>query len=455
MMSIHAATRGLRRWLAAAGLAAALASALAPSPGSAQQQSRTITFQQALQLALSRNSAIRTAENATEQQAVLPSLQLSTSGSQSVGRGFSQDEGQIVTTTTQSFNAGLSSGVTLFDGFRNIANLRSAQLGEDASQLTVERTRQTVALAVATGYIALAEAEAQVHVRQEALAAEAAAAQQVQVLVDAGSRPIADLYQQQASEASARAALVQAERDVERARTDVLETLQLDAGENYEFVTPTLESVAGGALEPLDTLINRAVRSRADLDAQAARVAAAEQSVRAAAAARWPTISLNAGYNTGATSMSELSFADQLNERRGGSVGISVSVPIFDRLSRQSATEQAEIAADNASIALEAQRRQVGLEVRRAWVDYQAAAAQVSAAEAQLRAAELALAAVTERYRVGAATLVEVSQARATQVQAASALVTGRNTLVLQRALIAYYTGELDPESAVIGPARP
>jgi len=441
-------------------MVAGAASAL-PAIAAAQASPRSITLPEALQIALTQNSSVLVAENAVDAQAVsvrqqqfafLPSLSFNTSGNESLGRAFSQDEGRIMTQTTQSFNAGVSAGVTLFDGLRNIANLKSAQYGETASQMSLERTRQTVALTVASNYIALVEAAEQVRVRQEALSAEEAVAEQIRIFVDAGSRPIADLYQQQASVASARASLVAAERSLERARTDVLETLQLDPSAEYEFVPPTLAAVAGGrALEPLDTLIARAVHNRVDLDAQEARVAAAEQSARAASASRWPTVSLSAGYNTGATSVSDLSFSDQLDERRGGSLGISVSVPIFDRLSRASATEQARIAVDNASIELAAQRRQVGLEVRRAWVDYQSAAAQVQAAEAQLQAAQLALDAVTERYRLGAATLVEVTQARSAQVQAASSLVTGRNTLVLQRALIAYYAGDLDPETPVIG----
>ena len=52
---------------------------------------------------------------------------------------------------------------------------------------------------------------------------------------------------------------------------------------------------------------------------------------------------------------------------------------------------------------------------------------------------------------MGAATLLEVTQARATQVQAASALVSARYNLVLQRTLIAYYVGDLDPENATLG----
>ncbi|MFN8582823.1 MAG: TolC family protein [Gemmatimonadaceae bacterium] len=62
-------------------------------------------------------------------------------------------------------------------------------------------------------------------------------------------------------------------------------------------------------------------------------------------------------------------------------------------------------------------------------------------------AAELALQAAQERYLAGAATLVEVTQARATNVQAASALVSARYNLLFQGKLLDYYVGDLDPKS--------
>ncbi|MDQ3950623.1 MAG: TolC family protein, partial [Gemmatimonadota bacterium] len=65
--------------------------------------------------------------------------------------------------------------------------------------------------------------------------------------------------------------------------------------------------------------------------------------------------------------------------------------------------------------------------------------------------ADQALAATRERYRVGAATLVELTQSQAAQVQAASALVNARYNLVFQQALMSYYTGELDPAKVSLG----
>jgi outer membrane protein len=118
---------------------AAAADAQAPATRPAQQ---VITFDQALKLALSQSTTIKQAENTASldatsvkqsRMAFLPNLSVSANTANNVGRNFSESEGTIVTQNTQSVNGGLSSNVTLFDGFKNVANLRSAQKSEDAS----------------------------------------------------------------------------------------------------------------------------------------------------------------------------------------------------------------------------------------------------------------------------------------------------------------------------------
>jgi outer membrane protein len=93
----------------------------------------------------------------------------------------------------------------------------------------------------------------------------------------------------------------------------------------------------------------------------------------------------------------------------------------------------------------------VALDVRRAYLDYISAGEQFAAAAAQQRAAALALQASQARYRVGLATLVEVTLARATLIQAQSAVVSARSSLIFQQALMSYYTGVLDPSNVTVG----
>lgn len=445
----------------AAGLAVLLACAAgllvaAARPAIAQRpDTRIITFQDAVRIALERNATLRRAQNTAQLGAVaveearnsfLPDLRFSTQSAQSFGRNFSDIEGRILDRSTRSVNMGLNSSVVLFNGFGNIASYREARLSEQASRLDLQRSEETVVFTVAANFLALIQQREQLRVQRENLEAELELERQIRSFVDAGRRTVADLYQQQASVASARFAVVEAERAVELAEVDLMQTLQLDPRGVYEFVVPELgaETLAGERLQ-LASLVERALEQRVDVEAEEARLDAAGQSVRVAQAGRWPTVSLSAGYSSNYNSASDVSFSEQLDQRRGGSIGINFTIPLFDRGNVATATRRAEIAQDNARLALENLVHEVGLQVRRAVLDYEAAREQLRVAETQLQAAELALQATQERYNVGAATLVELSQARAAHVRAASSLVSARYNLLFQRTLVDYYVGDLDP----------
>jgi len=439
-------------------LIAAVAPVLGAQTGAPAQ---TITFDDAIRIALKQNTTLEQANNSAALDAAnvrqqrlsfLPDFRFNTTTGQNYGRSFSQDEGRIIDQTTQSLSAGVSSSMTLFNGLTNVASLRSAQLAQDAGDRNVKRAEQTVAFTVASNYLAIVQQQEQLRVQRENLAAQDAQEKQIKAFVDAGSRPISDLYQQQAAVAAARTQLVSADRALELAKVDVIQTLQLDPRGNYAFVPPVLDTTSSNRITfNLDSLLTRAASHRTDLDAQATLVNAAGQNVKAAKGSRWPSLSLTAGYNSAFSSATDIGFTDQLDQRRGGSIGVGISVPLFDRGSTDLATQRAQIAEDNARLDLKNRQQQIGLEVRRAYLDYQAATQQLDAAEAQLRAAQLALETSQQRYNVGAATLLEVTQARATQLQAASGLVTARYGLLFQRTLIGYYVGDLNPRNVVIG----
>ena len=440
----------------ALSILAALVTLAVSSGAAAQNDARIITFQDAIGIALEQNTTVRQAQNAAALSKVnvseargqfLPDLRFSSTGSRNVGRTFDQTEGKIIDQTTSSASLGLNSGVTLFDGFGNTATLQGAKLGDEAAEHELKRTRETVAFTVASNFLTLISRQEQLRVQRENLQAATALERQIQQYVDAGARTIADLYQQQASAAAARFAVVDAERAAELARVDLIGTLRLDPTATYEFqAPPDTTATAQSDQFQLGNLQTRAAGQRVDLRAEEKRVDAADQSVRVARSNRWPTLSLNAGYSSAYSSASPFSFTDQLDQRRGGAVSLGVSVPIFDRGITSNATRRAEIQADNERLQLENLQQDVALQVRRSFLDFQTAKEQLVNAQAQLRAAELSLQASQDRYEAGASTLVELTQARAVQVQAASLLVTARYNLQFQRILLDYYVGDLDPK---------
>lgn len=463
---------GIARWarvgVVAAFAAAASAPALAaqtgttpPATQTAVAQPRTITFADAVSIALRQNGTLRQAVNAAaldtvsvrqSQMAFLPSVSLSSSTSQSLqpfANSASSGSG-VGPVTSTAVNAGVSSSLVLFNGGANRAELAQAKLVQQAGGQEVERTRQSVVFTVVSNYLDLTSGQEQLRVRRETLASEEALLEQIIAFVNAERRPIADRYTQEAAVASARLAVVQAQNAVELAKVDLIQTLQLDPRGEYDFQPPP----AGAASAPpatLPALLDRALEGRADLAARESELAAAEQGVRAARASRLPTVTVSAGYNTNLNSSNDEAFFDQFTQRQGGSVQVGVSLPIFDRGNVAAETQRARITQDNARIALQNQQQQVALEVRRAWLDWQAAGQQLAAAQAQVTAAERSLDATRQRYQAGVGTLTELTQARNTLASAQSQLVSARYNLVFQRTLVDYYVGTLNPDAVSIG----
>jgi outer membrane protein len=436
-------------------LAIATALTLFTAAASHAQEPRHFTLESAIQTALEQSSTLARAQNqlargdlvvSEARSQFLPNLTLSASTGQSYNRLGSGADAGLGSSSTGTASVQLGTSMTLFNGFGNVATLRGVQIEAQAGELDLERTRQTVIFAVISGYLSLIEAQQQLRVAVENLESQQQQEARIQVLVEGGTRPIAELFQQQAAVANARAVQVRAQQALEEASIALVQSMRLNPRGEYSFQAPALPEPTRGLALDTEALVQRALSQRTDLRATASRVSAAEQDVRAAGASWWPTLSLSAGYGTTYASAGNLAMLNQLDQRQSGSVSLGLSFPLFDRHASQRAVERAQLQVRDAQIAAEDARQQVEVEVQRAVLGRQSADAALAAAEARVAAAQQALTATERRYDAGVATLFEVSQTRADFVDATSAAVRARYTLHFQDAVLEYYTGTLAAE---------
>lgn len=423
------------------------------------QSIRTVTFEEAVRIALDQNVSLRQAENRVELQTrdvfqrrmdFLPDLSFFTSGSR--GSGFTQDQaGNNIAFTNQTVSGQVATQVNLFRGFADVASLEQARYSRNASEYAYDRARQDVVFDVVDNFLLHVNAREQVGIHQENLEAQRQQLEQIQEFVNVGARPISDLYQQQALTAQAELQVLNAERDAELSKTRVIQVLQLDPFGEYEFTAPAIENVEFSPESyDLNALLQTAFDRRVDIEAQEERIRAADQGIRIARSTYWPTINLNGAYRSNFSPDAEEGFFNQLDLNRGNSVGFSISYPIFDRFSRGTTVQQAEVERENARLDLQLLRHQVALQVRQAYLDYLTNEKRLQVTETQERAARQALEAAEERYNVGAGTLVELTQARAQFVEAASGRVQARYDFLFQSKLVDYYVGRLDPSQPLL-----
>lgn len=469
------------------------------APAAAQSPDTTrITFNEAIDIALDQNTTLKRAANQVRRSDVRlrserfdwsPDASLSSGVSRNFGRSFSQEEGQIVNESTDFFRADLSSSLTLQGlGIQNYSSMRSAEWDATASELSLERTRQDIVFQVMNRYITLVENREILVVQREELAARRQQLRQIEEFVDAGSRPISALYEQQAAVAEAESALLTAERDVQLSETRLIQTLRLDPMKAYDFQAPDVpEDVGDSPQYNLDALMTQAFDQRLDLRASRASVQAAESNIVSTRSQYLPDLTFSGNYGTNwssaardsrtipgtgdirtATVQAEegftfiqpgavvefpqtepLSFYDLLDQRRGGSFGVSLRFPLFDGFQREQRIEQAQVSKLDAEYALEDQKLLVSLEVREAYLNYQNAVKQLDVSEKQVRFARQARNAAQERYNLGAASIVELTNANRTFVEAASQRIRARYNFLFQQKLIAYYVGSLNPSESL------
>ncbi len=415
-----------------------------------------IGFEEAVRIALDQNTQIQQSANQVRlsevnvqsaRAAFLPNFNLSTGTGTNFGLSFDTNVGELRTTTNTRFNVNAFTSVNVFDGFQSLAALRQSQFTVTSNDLNLERQRQVIVFQVASQFLSYIQASEQITVQQENLAAAAQLLSQIEEFVRVGTRPVSDLYQQQAAVETAELGIIQAQQLVQISEANLLQILRLDPLGSYEFVIPELADAAfvPEALD-LPDLIVRAQQQRGDLRSQEIAVRAAEQGMRAARGSMLPQLSFSAGAGTSFNSgIANLGFGNQLERNRSQSISLSVNVPVFNRFRSRTQIQRARISYENAKINVEATQQQIGVEVRQAYLDYLTAEKQLEVTRRQLTFRQQALEAARERYNVGAATLVELTQAQSDFVQASQDEVTARYTIYVRKRLIRFYTGELDP----------
>ncbi len=434
-------------------------------PARAQQ---VITLQEAIDIALENNYQLKQAENNlelaeeqvfSEKADFLPSINANMSGNQNVGQTFNNITLQYEERTSNSINGSLSASLPIFQGFNNILSLRQSRSNRASQQANLERSRQTVIFNAASQYLQVLVNQELLEISRQTLETSRKQLEQVKAQVEVGAVPAVDQYNQEATVASNELSVIQQENTLEQSRLALIRTLQLDPLEEYEFQIPDVsESDITPRNYDLGNLIEEALDSRADLEAQRMTIEANKLNLEMARWSLYPSLSASASIGSsyqdlyrgqevenGNITLTKVGFMDQFFDQRiGRSVGLSLNIPIFSNWNTRISIQQAEVNYKNAQLNLENQRYAVQEEVRQALSDYRSYRQQLKSSTAALRAAEKSFETEQQRYKVGSGTLIELSNAQQSYTQAQADRANALYRLLFQEKLLEYYIGNMD-----------
>lgn len=429
------------------GIALAVALVL-PLRATASEQIATLTLEQAMAAALKYNQSLRLTKDEVFSQEItvkqkkdnfLP--EVNADGSV----GFRHDQGSIGSARDyQSLSAEVSASMNLFNGFGDQAALEQATETLAAQQKIYTRQQQTLVFDTVSAYLGAVKNLEQIQVAQQTLEDNQRQLADIEAYYRVGRRPVTDVYKQQAETARARSELLAAQRDYQVGKLTLMQTLGVVATTQFEVAMPKAAALSDAPGTDIASLIRQAMEQRPDLLAKEREQRAVGAQERLALAGAYPTLDLVVGVGSGYDSRTDSGFGSQMDEDNlYGNAGLNLSIPLFDRHLTRNEVSQARISRHSVDLEREQLQRQIEVEIGQAVQEYLTATDQVEVAKAQLTYAQEALNSTEQRYRVGAATLTELTDARSTFVEARYALVEAHVDRMLRTVAIIYYRGDL------------
>jgi len=373
----------------------------------------------------------------------LPSLNASSSASGQTGLSFDPTTNQAVTTTIFTATGGISSGLTLFDGLRNVHRLNRAKMNAIASQYRLDDLKDDIRLNVANAYLSVLSNKESLRVFNAQYEVTKQDLQRTKELVEAGVVPRGDLLEVEATAANQEQQIVNSENSILISRINLAQLLQITDYENFDIADESFE------IPPSEILTNspksiyeKALTFRNDIKVSEMNVGLAEKDLEISKGALLPTVGAFFNYNTRYSGQQkQIDFIDQLWINDGISYGAQLSIPIFNGFGVKNNIKRSMISIDRANVQLEQEKLALETTINQAYVDVKSFSKAYEASEKTVAARRLAYEYSKERFDVGLMNSFDFSQAQARVDDAEAQLIRTKYDYIFRLKVLEFYFG--------------
>ena len=318
----------------------------------------------------------------------------------SLGYGVNDTYNQIKW-TQDHYSANLTIAETFYDNGKTSAKIKQAKISLASTQLDFQKIRSDLTLEVIKSYYILLKAQGMLKVKDEGLKQAQTHLNLARARYDAGTVPKSDILKAEVEVSGAELDLISAENTVSIAQTDLNSIMEIDLD------TPLL-IVDTEKSEPIEMTIdecqNYALKNRLEIKKAEISLKTDEINLKLAQKEVWPSIALEGNYNT---DLDQLINKYSWNESSGWEIGIKASVPIFDAGKSKRGVTKADINLSNAMINADQLKKEIALEVKKAYLTAKSQKKMMEATEKQLSYAKESFDAAQGRYKSGVASIIE------------------------------------------------
>lgn len=342
---------------------------------------------------------------------------------------------------TENGNYSLNASWTVWDGKSNTNTIKIQKLNKKMAELDTEISKNSITEQITQLYIQILYSTEAKKVNESILETAKKQVERGKEMMQNGLLSETELKQLEAQWSSAQYDVVNAQTQIDDYNLQLKQLLELDPSTNFQIADLEITDEQALQLVPSSSEVySQALLLRPEIQSKQTAIEAAKLSVDVAKAGYQPSLSLNASisdshYSTGAQ------VASQLKENLNGTIGLTLSVPIFDNRKNKSAVERAKLDQVTKSLELTEEQKNLyntienyNLQARNNQEKFKASITKTESMESSYRL-------LNEQFENGLKNVVELLTGKDDLLQAQQEKLQSKYTTLLNIQLLKFYQG--------------
>lgn len=415
-------------------------------------QGKTWKLEECINYALDKNIQVKKSNLTSDQDQLysdqaksnrLPSVNASVSENFNWYKGFDSSTGQYGSSNgSNSTNYEVNTNVSLYNGNKLNTRIKQAELNLQSSKYYSESVKESVGLNILNAYLQVlysyenvknAEKQIESTTEQLALAKER---------MDLGVIASSDYLQIKSELATEKSTLATAQSQLAIDKVTLEQLMELPVDPNFAIGSPDLESLLVEFVQPdAQEIYNLALGIKPEIKNIELTKESVALNVKIAKADYIPSISANAGLSTGYSSLNGTGYTSQLSDKINPSVGLTLSIPIFQKKQVKTNVGIANIAVDNAELDVVNTKNQLRKEIEQACVNVVSAKSQYAASLEQNQSSQESYDVTNEKFKVGLLNSVDFLVQKTSLITSESKLLQSKFNLIFSYKVLDFYKG--------------
>ncbi len=404
-----------------------------------------------IQLRQSRLTEAQDAEDVRMRRAaLLPSLSFSTNHNAS-WRPWSQSyvnlSGGTMTSTSSEVNYngsyGLNANWTVWNGGRNQKNLEKSKLTAEMAEYATEESANSIQEQITQLYVQILYQAEAVRVAEQVLEASKMQRDRAAEMVNVGSLARVDLKQLEAQVSQDEYTVINNRTQCDNYKLRLKQLLELVGTDDFDVAIPSVSDA--NVLSPVpskEEVYANAYGVRPEIKSSRLSIEQSELDVNIARRGYLPSVSMTAGVGTNNSSGVHTDLTEQWRRNFSNSIGLTVSVPIFDNRQNRTNVQKAKLSKEAADLSLQNTEQELYQQIESYWLNARNAQQQYVAAKANVESMQETYGLVSEQFRLGLKNIVELTTGKNNLLQAEQQLLQSKYTALYNLAMLRFYQGE-------------